>query len=110
MFAPSSSGTSAPRPAAHFGSPTRSNSTLIRARESAPTPTWPCSATLRTNGCAAARCAQWVPKAYADEPIYVFETGGSTGLPKYRINIRDFQTDYALYSESLSEDGFPRGG
>ena len=22
---------------------------------------------------------QWVPKAYADEPIYVFETGGSTG-------------------------------
>ena len=52
---------------------------------------------------------QWVPKAYADEPIYVFETGGSTGLPKYRINIRDFHTDYALYSESLSEEGFPQG-
>ena len=24
---------------------------------------------------------RWVPKAYADKPIYVFETGGSTGVP-----------------------------
>ena len=50
-----------------------------------------------------------MPKAHADEPIYAFETGGSTGLPKYRINIRDFHTDYALYSESLSEEDFPKG-
>ena len=56
-----------------------------------------------------ARCVSGCPKPTADEPIYVFETGGSTGLPKYRINIRDFQTDYALYSESLSEEGFPKG-
>ena len=28
---------------------------------------------------------RWVPKAYADEPVYVFETGGSTGIPKSRI-------------------------
>ena len=52
---------------------------------------------------------QWVPKAYANDPVYVFETGGSTGLPKYRINVRDFQIDYALYSESLSQEGFPQG-
>ena len=24
---------------------------------------------------------RWVPKAYAGKPIYVFETGGSTGVP-----------------------------
>ncbi len=24
---------------------------------------------------------RWVPKAYADKPVYVFETGGSTGVP-----------------------------
>lgn len=52
---------------------------------------------------------RWVPKAYANEPIYVFETGGSTGIPKCRINIRDFQTDYELFSQTLSDDGFPPG-
>jgi len=52
---------------------------------------------------------RWVPKAYANEPVYVFETGGSTGVPKSRINVRDFQTDYELFSETLSHDGFPRG-
>src|SRR5262245_54217795 len=32
----------------------------------------------------ARRC---VPKAFATKPIYTFETGGSTGVPKSRINI-----------------------
>jgi acyl-CoA synthetase (AMP-forming)/AMP-acid ligase II len=53
---------------------------------------------------------RWVPEAYADEPIYVFETGGSTGIPKTRVNIRDFEIDYAQFSDSLSEEGFPTGG
>ena len=52
---------------------------------------------------------RWVPKAYANEPIYVFETGGSTGIPKCRINVRDFQIDYEYFSETLSDDGFPPG-
>lgn len=52
---------------------------------------------------------RWVPKGLEGEPVFVFETGGTTGLPKSRINIRDFQTDYELYSESLSDEGFPRG-
>lgn len=52
---------------------------------------------------------RWVPKAYANDPIYIFETGGSTGLPKYRINVRDFQTDYEMYSETLSDSSFPPG-
>src|SRR6266513_2740395 len=34
---------------------------------------------------------RWVPKAYADKPVYVFETGGTTGIPKTRININDFR-------------------
>jgi phenylacetate-coenzyme A ligase PaaK-like adenylate-forming protein len=52
---------------------------------------------------------RWVPKAYANDPIYVFETGGSTGVPKSRINIRDFQIDYELFSKTLSDEGFPFG-
>jgi phenylacetate-coenzyme A ligase PaaK-like adenylate-forming protein len=52
---------------------------------------------------------RWVPKAYADRPIYTFETGGSTGVPKSRINIDDFRIDYEMFSETLPEEAFPRG-
>ena len=48
----------------------------------------------RTSGCAAGRCGAGCRKAYADKPIYIFETGGSTGVPKSRINIEDFRIDY----------------
>src|SRR5918994_1179420 len=37
---------------------------------------------------------RWVPKAYANSPIYTFETGGSTGVPKARIAANDFRIDY----------------
>ena len=52
---------------------------------------------------------RWVPKSMADLPTYVFETGGSTGLPKSRISIRDFQIDYEMFSEYLSAETFPLG-
>jgi hypothetical protein len=52
---------------------------------------------------------RWVPRAFADKPVYVFETGGSTGIPKSRINIDDFRIDYTKYSETLPEDKFPMG-
>ena len=52
---------------------------------------------------------RWVPKAYADEPVHVFETGGSTGVPKCRISIRDFRIDYEMFSQTLSDEGFPFG-
>jgi len=52
---------------------------------------------------------RWVPKGLAGQPLYVFETGGSTGVPKSRVNIRDFQTDYEIFSDTLSADGFPQG-
>jgi hypothetical protein len=52
---------------------------------------------------------RWVPKAYADRPVYVFETGGSTGVPKSRININDFRIDYEAFSETLPDQFFPTG-
>ena len=52
---------------------------------------------------------RWVPKALQDRPIFVFETGGTTGIPKSRININDFRTDYEMFSETLPEEYFPKG-
>jgi phenylacetate-coenzyme A ligase PaaK-like adenylate-forming protein len=52
---------------------------------------------------------RWVPKAFQDKPIYVFETGGTTGIPKTRININDFRTDYEMFSDTLPEQYFPKG-
>jgi hypothetical protein len=52
---------------------------------------------------------RWVPKAYADRPVYTFETGGSTGVPKSRINIDDFRIDYEMFSETLPDEFFPKG-
>jgi len=52
---------------------------------------------------------RWVPKGYADRPVYVFETGGSTGVPKSRINIEDFRTDYSQFSDTLPDAAFPKG-
>ena len=53
--------------------------------------------------------ARWVPKAYADRPVFVFETGGSTGVPKSRVNIEDFRIDYEAFSDTLDDAAFPRG-
>ena len=50
---------------------------------------------------------RWVPRAYADRPVYVFETGGTTGIPKSRIAIDDFRTDYELFSDTLPDEHFP---
>jgi hypothetical protein len=52
---------------------------------------------------------RWVPKGLADQPMYVFETGGTTGIPKSRVNSRDFRTDYEMFSDTLPEEFFPRG-
>jgi phenylacetate-coenzyme A ligase PaaK-like adenylate-forming protein len=52
---------------------------------------------------------RWVPRAYADRPIYTFETGGSTGVPKSRINIEDFRIDYEQFSDTLPDESFPKG-
>ena len=52
---------------------------------------------------------RWVPKGIAEKPIYVFETGGTTGIPKSRIAAEDFRIDYSLFSETLPDQYFPPG-
>ena len=52
---------------------------------------------------------RWVPKAYADRPTFVFETGGTTGIPKSRVTQEDFRIDYELFSETLPDEYFPKG-
>jgi hypothetical protein len=52
---------------------------------------------------------RWVPKGYADRPVYVFETGGSTGVPKSRISVDDFRVDYEMFSGTLPDRYFPKG-
>ena len=52
---------------------------------------------------------RWVPKGLADRPVYVFETGGTTGVPKSRINVDDFRIDYSEFSKTLPDQYFPKG-
>ncbi|MCG8650379.1 MAG: hypothetical protein MI861_11140 [Pirellulales bacterium] len=52
---------------------------------------------------------RWVPKGHADKPVYVFETGGTTGIPKSRMVIEDHWKDYELFSDTLPDQYFPKG-
>ena len=52
---------------------------------------------------------RWMPKAYADRPTFVFETGGTTGIPKSRVTQADFRIDYELFSDTLPDEFFPKG-
>ena len=52
---------------------------------------------------------RWIPKGFADKPVYVFETGGTTGIPKTRVAFDDFRTDYELFSKTLPDEYFPKG-
>lgn len=50
----------------------------------------------------------WVPKAFAGRPFNIFETGGTTGMPKQRIGWEDYKTDYSEFSDKISDAHFPR--
>ena len=52
---------------------------------------------------------RWLPRGLAGRPMYVFETGGSTGVPKSRLRIEDFRIDYENFSKTLKDDSFPPG-
>ena len=52
---------------------------------------------------------RWVPQGLADKPVYVFETGGTTGVPKSRVVIEDHKIDYELFSDTLPDEYFPQG-
>jgi len=52
---------------------------------------------------------RWIPQGLKGKPVYVFETGGTTGIPKSRMQIDDWKTDYEMFSGTLPDDKFPRG-
>ena len=63
----------------------------------------------RTSGCAAVRCSAGCPKGLAGKPVFVFETGGTTGIPKTRIACDDFRIDYELFSDDAAGRALPEG-
>lgn len=50
----------------------------------------------------------WIPKKYQGRPFNIFETGGTTGMPKQRIGWEDYKVDYSEFSEKISDAHFPR--
>ena len=52
---------------------------------------------------------RWLPRGLAGKPVFVFETGGTTGIPKSRIGCDDFRIDYEIFSETLPDEHFPKG-
>ena len=52
---------------------------------------------------------RWVPKALQNRPFRVFETGGTTGMPKQRLSWDDHLIDYTEFSKTLDEASFPFG-
>lgn len=53
---------------------------------------------------------RFVPKAFEGRPFNVFETGGTTGLPKQRVGWDDYKHDYEQFSATLDDTAFPPGG
>jgi len=53
---------------------------------------------------------RFVPNAYKGRPFNVFETGGTTGLPKQRVGWDDYKHDYEQFSHQLNDEFFPKGG
>ncbi|MCF7762055.1 MAG: hypothetical protein K9N62_00120 [Verrucomicrobia bacterium] len=50
----------------------------------------------------------WIPKEYLGRPFNIFETGGTTGMPKQRIGWDDYKVDYSEFSNKVSDEHFPR--
>ncbi len=50
----------------------------------------------------------WVPAAFKGKPFNIFETGGTTGMPKQRIGWNDYKVDYSEFSEKIADAHFPR--
>src|SRR5262245_58682582 len=43
----------------------------------------------------------WVPAKYKGRPFNIFETGGTTGMPKQRIGWDDYKVDYEEFSGKI---------
>lgn len=53
---------------------------------------------------------RFVPKGMGGRPFNVFETGGTTGMPKQRVGWDDYKHDYEQFGDNLDDRFFPRGG
>ncbi len=51
----------------------------------------------------------WIPQAFKGRPFNIFETGGTTGMPKQRIGWDDYKIDYEEFSDRYDDSTFPRG-
>ena len=49
-----------------------------------------------------------MPAKYKGRPFNIFETGGTTGMPKQRIGWDDYKIDYSEFSEKICDEHFPR--
>lgn len=52
---------------------------------------------------------RFLPKKFHNEYKYVFETGGTTGIPKSRCVVRDHWIDYEEFSKTIPDEAFPPG-
>lgn len=52
---------------------------------------------------------RWLPQGLKGKPAYVFETGGTTGIPKSRLVVEDHWIDYENFSHTLPDESFPKG-
>ncbi len=52
---------------------------------------------------------RWQPRTLWTKPTYVFETGGTTGIPKSRVVMEDHKIDYEMFSATLPDKYFPKG-
>ena len=50
----------------------------------------------------------WVSAQFKGKPFNIFETGGTTGMPKQRIGWNDYKVDYSEFSDKISDEHFPR--
>jgi phenylacetate-coenzyme A ligase PaaK-like adenylate-forming protein len=53
---------------------------------------------------------RFVPQGMQGRPFNIFETGGTTGLPKQRVGWDDYKRDYEQFGDNLDDRFFPRGG
>ena len=53
---------------------------------------------------------RWIPRAFEGQPFTIFETGGTTGMPKQRIGWEDYKHDYEEFSDTLDDEHFPKNG
>lgn len=51
----------------------------------------------------------WIPAAFQGRPFNIFETGGTTGMPKQRIGWDDYKVDYEEFSGKIADAHFPPG-